>query len=171
MRGHQGHDSSGDPIILTRRLVLEAGLAGGAGFLLSGRLALAASSAAAQPTAARNAQEKAPEIAINAWLEERSTPTIRIPAVTAATMNAWQNLERQLERFVPLDEVRESGCLHDLSRMELDHFRNRFLVQFEDWADWILPDPSLIKNRATRTSGRKANRVNPLTNRLLRPRV
>jgi hypothetical protein len=112
------------------------------------------------------------QIAINTWLEERSTPTIRIPAVTAATMNAWQNLERQLERFVPLDEARDSeAALHDLSRMELDHFRNRFLVQFEDWADWILPDPSLIKNRVTRVSKRKANRVNPLTNPLLRPRV
>jgi len=111
------------------------------------------------------------EIAINAWLEERSTPTIRIPAVTAATMNAWQNLERQSERFVPLDEARDSEALHDLSRMELDHFRNRFLVQFEDWADWILPDPSLIKNKVTRISKRKANRINPLTNRLLKPRV
>jgi hypothetical protein len=108
------------------------------------------------------------EIAINAWLEERSTPAIRIPAVTAATINAWQNLERQLERFVPLDEARESGALHDLSRMELDHFRNRFLVQFEDWADWILPDPSLIRNKVTRSSRRKVSRVNPLTNPLLR---
>ena len=110
-------------------------------------------------------------IAINAWLEERSTPTIRIPAVTAATMNAWQNLERQLERFVPLDEAKDSEALHDLSRMELDHFRNRFLVQFEDWADWILPDANLIKNRVTRVSKRKANRINPLTNRLLRRRA
>jgi hypothetical protein len=109
------------------------------------------------------------QIAISAWLHERSTPTIRIPAVTATTMNAWQNLERQLERFVPLDEAKESEGLHDLSRMELDYFRNRFLVQFEDWADWILPDSNLIKNRVTRVSKRKFSRVNPLTNPLLRP--
>jgi hypothetical protein len=109
------------------------------------------------------------QIAINAWLQERSTPVIRIPAVTAATMNAWQNLERQLERFIPLDEARESDGLHDLSRMELDYFRNRFLVQCEDWADWILPDSNLIKNKVVRTSKRKFSRVNPLTNPLLRP--
>jgi hypothetical protein len=36
-----------------------------------------------------------------------------------------QNLERQLERFVPLGEASSSSVLHDLSRMELDYFRNR----------------------------------------------
>ena len=110
-------------------------------------------------------------VAINSWLQERSTPTIRVPAVTAATMNAWQNLERQLERFVPLDEVTTSSGLHDLSRMELDYFRNRFLVQFEDWADWVVPDANLIKNKVSRATKRKVSRIDPLTNPLLRPRT
>ena len=67
MRGDQGYDSSGDPIKLTRRLVLEAGLVGGAGFVLSGRVA-----------AAKNAQEKAPEIAINAWLRIGADNTVTL---------------------------------------------------------------------------------------------
>jgi len=72
MRGDQGDDLSPNRAKLTRRLVLEAGWVGGTGFLLSGRLAIAASSAAAPPAAANapqgSAHENAPEIAINAWL-------------------------------------------------------------------------------------------------------
>ena len=75
---------------------------------------------------------------------------LRIPTVTAVTMNAWEALEDKLKRYLSLDEVCRQKDLHELSRYELQFLRNRFLVQFEDFAGHLLPDTSLIKNRVAR---------------------
>jgi len=84
------------------------------------------------------------------WLAERETPKLRVPAVTAITMNAWEALERKLNRYLPLDEACHQTGLHELCRHELGFLRDRFLVQFEDFADRVLPDPELIKNKVAR---------------------
>jgi hypothetical protein len=97
------------------------------------------------------------------WLEERSTPTIQVPAVTAVTMNAWERLENKLKRYLSLDEARNQKELHELSRYELSFLRDRFLVQCEDAAGFLLPDVGLIKNRVERpreTKNQKVDRFN-----------
>ena len=40
--------------------------------------------------------------------------------------------------------------MHELSRYELQFFRDRMLTQLEDIADRLLPDVSLIKNKVVR---------------------
>jgi hypothetical protein len=88
--------------------------------------------------------------ALGNWLKERNTPTLIIPTVTAVTMNAWEALEDKIKRYLSLDEVCWQKDLHELNRFELQFLRNRFLVQFEDFAENLLPDTSLIKNKVSR---------------------
>jgi hypothetical protein len=91
------------------------------------------------------------------WLAERETAKLRVPAVTAITINAWEALERKLNRYLPLDEACHQTGLHELCRHELGFLRDRFLVQFEDLADRVLPNPALIKNKVARITERKAD--------------
>ena len=84
------------------------------------------------------------------WLEKRATPIVRLPTVTAVTMNAWEALENKLKRYLSLDQTREQKELHELSRYELAFLRDRFLVQCEDAAGCLLPDTSLIQTRVER---------------------
>jgi len=66
-------------------------------------------------------------------------------------------LERKLNRYLPLDEACHQTGLHELCRHELGFLRDRFLVQFEDLADRLLPNPALIKNKVARLTERKAD--------------
>jgi hypothetical protein len=104
---------------------------------------------------------------LNAWLAERSTPTFQIPAITALTMNAWEALERKLNRYLSLEEARQQKELHELSRHELAFLRDRFLTQFEDVAGHLLPDIKLIKKTVARPIGLNTEAANPLTDPFL----
>ena len=84
------------------------------------------------------------------WFSERNTPTLKIPAITQGTIDAWHSIERKEGKYLSFDEARKHPGIHELSRMELDYVRNRFLVQCEDYADRILPDTSLIKTKVFR---------------------
>jgi hypothetical protein len=84
------------------------------------------------------------------WLAERHTPTMKIPYVTTPTMEAWERLEVKLGHSLMLDEVIKHPDMHELSRLELDYVRNRFLVQCEDYANRILPSAELIKAKVFR---------------------
>jgi hypothetical protein len=99
--------------------------------------------------------------ALSVWLEERSTLTLRIPTITALTMNAWEALERKLKRYLPLEEARQQKELHELSRHELGFLRDRFLVQFEDFASHVLPDKNLVKNKVARSIGPRTETLDP----------
>jgi hypothetical protein len=81
------------------------------------------------------------------WLIERKTPTIRLPAIAAPTIEAWEALERKSKRYIPLDEASKHQDLHDLSRYELQFFRDRVLSQFDNLASRLVPDTGVIKNR------------------------
>ena len=105
--------------------------------------------------------------ALSAWLAERSTPTLRIPAITALTMNAWEALERKLKRYLPLEEACQQKELHELSRYELGFMRDRFLVQFEDYASQVLPDINLVKNKVARLIGAQTETQDPLSDPFL----
>lgn len=82
-------------------------------------------------------------------------------------MNAWEALERKLKRYLPLDEARQQQELHELSRYELAYLRDRFLVQFEDFAGHILPDEHLVKNKVARAVGSRTEAHDPLSDPLL----
>ena len=105
--------------------------------------------------------------ALNAWLAERSTPTLRVPTVTALSMNAWEALERKLKRYLPLEEAHQHKELHELSRCELSFLRDRFLVQFEDFAGHLVPDLNLVKNKVVRSIGPRPESHDPLSDPFL----
>lgn len=105
--------------------------------------------------------------ALCAWLGERSTPTLRIPAITALTMNAWENLERKLKRYLPLEEASQHQELHELSRYELGFLRDRFLVQFEGFAGQVLPDINLVKKKIARSIEPRTETQDPLSDPFL----
>ena len=67
------------------------------------------------------------------WFSERNTPTLKIPAITQGTIDAWHTLERKEGKYLSFDDARKHPGIHELSRMELDYVRNRFLVQCEDY--------------------------------------
>jgi hypothetical protein len=85
------------------------------------------------------------------WFEERKTPTFSIPAITHGAIEAWHSLERKEGKYLSFDDARKAHGIHELFQMDLGYARNRFLVQCEDYADRLLPDVSLIKNRVSRT--------------------
>lgn len=97
------------------------------------------------------------------WFQDRSTPTLVVPHVTSPTMDAWEAIERKIGQYLTLDEVRSHLMMHDLCRLELDYVRNRFLVQCEDFADRLLPDVSLLKNKVSRPKEMQTVAIEPLT--------
>ena len=105
--------------------------------------------------------------ALGNWLKERNTPTLSIPTVTAVTMNGWEALEDKMKRYLSLDEVCWLKELHELSRFELQFLRNRFLVQFEDLAGYLLPDTSLIKNKVSRPRENTQQKIDRFNDPLL----
>jgi hypothetical protein len=93
------------------------------------------------------------------WFEKRATPILRLPTVTAVTMNAWEALENKLKRYLSLDQARRQSELHELSRHELAFLRDRFLVQCEDAAHRLLPDAGIIKKRVERLHETTAEKI------------
>jgi hypothetical protein len=93
------------------------------------------------------------------WFEKRATPVLRLPTVTAVTMNAWEALENKLKRYLSLDQARQQKELHELSRYELTFLRDRFLVQCEDAAHRLLPDAGIIKKRVERLYEGQAEKI------------
>jgi hypothetical protein len=47
------------------------------------------------------------------------------------------------------------------SRFELEHWRNRLFVQFEDIAYLLLPSPGLIQQKAVRPKQKKLAAIDP----------
>ena len=84
------------------------------------------------------------------WLIDHGTPTVRLPAIAAPTIDAWEALERKEGCYLSLDKASKHEGMHELSRYELQFFRDRMLTQLEDIADRLLPDVSLIKNKVAR---------------------
>lgn len=82
-------------------------------------------------------------------------------------MNAWETLERKLKRYLPLAEACQQKELQELSRYELGFLRDRYLVQFEDYASQVLPDINLIKNKVARLGGPRTETQDPLSDPFL----
>jgi len=88
------------------------------------------------------------------WLLERSAPTIVMPHISKVSLNAWEAAEQKADRCLALADVIEFADLPFIAKLELSGVRNRMLVQFEDCAPVLLPDPSLIKNKVSRVEAK-----------------
>jgi len=97
---------------------------------------------------------KLPEI-----LKTFNAPTIQIPRITAATMETLDGASKQMKKaltFREAEPVLEMG-----SRFELEHWRNRLFVQFEDIADVLLQSPELIQKKVERPRQKKLSVIDP----------
>jgi hypothetical protein len=97
---------------------------------------------------------KLPEI-----LKTFNAPTIQIPRITAATMETLDGASKQMKKaltFREAEPVLEMG-----SRFELEHWRNRLFVQFEDIADVLLESPELIQKKVERPRQKKLSVIDP----------
>jgi hypothetical protein len=96
------------------------------------------------------------------WFQERKTPTLRLPSITSGTLDAWEQLERKDKTYLSFDAARTHAAMPELSKLELDYYRNQILAQCEDYAAQILPDLKLIKNKVFRAEQLKRQPINPL---------
>jgi hypothetical protein len=88
-----------------------------------------------------------------------SSAQIHIPRLTAGTIESVDRASKQKRKSLTFREAEpllEIGC-----RYELEHWRNRLFSQFEDNAAALLPDPSLVKNKAARAEEKAAQAINP----------
>jgi hypothetical protein len=85
--------------------------------------------------------------------------TIEIPRITPATLAILDRASRQNKKALTLWEA--EPFLEIGSRYELEHWRNRLFAQFEDVAQWLLPDPALIKAKVQRPKPKKLVAVDP----------
>jgi len=86
------------------------------------------------------------------WFVERNTPTITIPRISSGTLAAWEAAQHEHGKGLSLDAVCKLRSLHPMRQLEIAGVRDRCLVQFEDCASRIVPDPSAITHRVIRAS-------------------
>jgi len=89
----------------------------------------------------------------------QDSPHIQIPRITGGTIEALDRASEQKRKSLTFREA--EPLLEIGSRYELEHWRNRLFAQFEDNAEALLPDSSLVKNKVSRAEEKPAEAVNP----------
>ena len=89
----------------------------------------------------------------------QDSPQIQIPRITGGTIEALDRASKQKRKSLTFREA--EPLLEIGSRYELEHWRNRLFRQFEDTAEAILPEPTLIKHRVVRAEETPAQAINP----------
>lgn len=94
-----------------------------------------------------------------AMLKKFDAPTIEIPRITGATLEALDAASRRSKKSLTFREGEE--FLEIGSKFELQHWRNRLFAQFEDIADFLLPSSDLIHARVDRPKQKKLAVLDP----------
>jgi hypothetical protein len=92
-------------------------------------------------------------------LREFNAPTIRIPRITATTLEILDDASKRTKKALTFREA--EPILEIGSQFELEHWRNRLFAQFEDIADLLLPSPELIQNKVDRPKQRRLVPLDP----------
>src|SRR5271165_6295276 len=99
-------------------------------------------------------RSKLPEI-----LEKFNAPTIRIPRITATTIDILDDASKQMKKALTFREA--EPVLEIGSRFELEHWRNRLFAQFEDIAHLLLQSADLIQKKVERPKQKKLAAIDP----------
>jgi hypothetical protein len=81
---------------------------------------------------------------------KKNVPVIELPTVTATTIQAIAIASAENKRHLTFSEAAKTSSIPQICRFEIEYFLNRMLVQFEDVARVLVPDPATIKNRVFR---------------------
>jgi hypothetical protein len=92
-------------------------------------------------------------------LEKFNAPTIEIPRITQTTIAILDDASKQQKKALTFREA--EPVLEIGSRFELEHWRNRLFVQFEDIADVLLPSNEQIKKKVERPKQKKLATIDP----------
>ena len=92
-------------------------------------------------------------------LKTFNAPTIQIPRITAATLETLDGASKRMKKALTFREA--EPVLEIGSRFELEHWRNRLFVQFEDIADILLQSPELIQKKVERPRQKKLAPIDP----------
>ena len=99
-------------------------------------------------------RSKLPEI-----LEKFNAPTVRIPRITATTIDILDDASKQMKKALTFREA--EPVLEIGSRFELEHWRNRLFAQFEDIAHLLLQSVDLIQKKVERPKQKKLAAIDP----------
>jgi hypothetical protein len=99
-------------------------------------------------------RSKLPEI-----LEKFNAPTVRIPRITATTIDILDDANKQMKKSLTFREA--EPVLEIGSRFELEHWRNRLFAQFEDIARLLLQSADLIQRKVERPKQKKLAAIDP----------
>jgi hypothetical protein len=93
-------------------------------------------------------------------------PVIEIPTLTATTLQAIAVASAEKKKHLTYAEAIKVASIPQICRFEIEYFINRMLVQCEDAARVLVPDPATIKNKVFRpdqkTSPKPVDEFNPL---------
>jgi hypothetical protein len=77
-------------------------------------------------------------------------PIIELPALTNTTLQEIAIATAEKKKYLTYSEASKTLSIPYICRNEIEHFLNRILVQCEDAAAVLVPDPALIKNKVLR---------------------
>ena len=77
-------------------------------------------------------------------------PIIELPTLTNTTIQEMAIASAEKKKHLTYAEASKTLSIPFICRKEIEHFLNRILVQCEDAAPVLIPDPSLIKNKVLR---------------------
>ena len=82
------------------------------------------------------------------WLIAHHAPAITIPKMSLSAIDAWERIEEKTQRRLPLADVVNHPDLPLFHKLELSKARDMMLRQFEASAQFFVPDPAAIKQKA-----------------------
>ncbi len=77
-------------------------------------------------------------------------PIIELPTLTNTTIQKIAIASAEKKKYLTYAETSKTLSIPHICRKEIEYFLNRILVQCEDAAGVLVPDPALIKNKVLR---------------------
>ena len=90
------------------------------------------------------------ESAIAELFKRQRVPVIELPTITNTTLEEIKTASAEKKKHLTFAEAAKTSSIPFICRMEIEHFLNRVLVQCEDAAHVLVPDPALIQNKVLR---------------------
>jgi hypothetical protein len=90
------------------------------------------------------------ESALAELFRKNKVPVIELPAITHTTIQEKELASAEKKKHLTFSEASRTLSIPHICRNEMEYFLNRMLVQCEDAAHLLVPDPALIKNKVLR---------------------
>jgi hypothetical protein len=90
------------------------------------------------------------ESAMADLFKRQGVPIIELPTITNTTLEEIKKACAESKRHLTYAEAAKTSSIPFICRKEIEYFLNRILVQCEDAASVLLPDPALIQNKVFR---------------------